>query len=147
MPTGTERDRLLGAMTELYAELGYEETGEKPEAVGSAAESVSGRAYAGMLSEEEEGLVVAISETLAKIVSAVSSTHSESVAPPPSAIVGALGGAELVMRGEIVAGRADQLPRLLPGFAYLVTLPFVGQQEALRVSRRTGELLDGTGRE
>jgi hypothetical protein len=129
-------------MTELYEELGYE---RELEGVRATVESVSSRAFGGMLSDEDENLVATIREALTKTSSAVSSARSGGVAPPSSAIVGALGGAEFVMRGEIMAGRTDQLPRLLPSFSYLVTLPFVGHEEALRVARRTEELLDGAG--
>lgn len=147
MQAEQERDRLLRAMAELYAELGYEETRGDLEAVQAVAESISGRAFDGMLSEEEESLVAAVNEALARIVSAVSGAHSGSVAPPPTAIVGALGGAEMVMRGEIMAGRVDRLPRLLPSFVYLATLPSLGQEEALGLSRQTHELLLGVGQE
>jgi hypothetical protein len=32
---------------------------------------------------------------------------------------------------------------MLPGFVFLVTLPVIGHDEALRLSERTGELLRG----
>jgi hypothetical protein len=148
MLAGTERDRLLGALSELRAELDAERGrsgGRRGKTIGSTTEPMSGGAYGGLLSEEEEGLVSAIGEALIKIASAASGAHPERSAALPSAIVGALGGAELVMRGEIMAGRAERLPQLLPGFTYLATLPYLGDEEALRVSRRTEELVGSVG--
>ncbi len=145
MLAGAERDRLLEAMAALYTELGDEETPRGSAAEQAAADSVGRGTFAGMLSDEDEELVAAINAALAKIVGAVASQHPERVDPLPNAIIGALGGAEMVMRAEIIDGHIDRLASLLPGFAYVATLPFVGEEEALRLSRRTEELLDGTG--
>lgn len=55
----------------------------------------------------------------------------------------ALGAAEALVRRELVAGRAADLPQLRPQFLYASLVPFVGQEEALRQARlgsgRTGE--------
>jgi AcrR family transcriptional regulator len=56
----------------------------------------------------------------------------------------AIGGGEAVVRREIAAGRGDQLPRVLPDLVYGGTVPFLGQEEALRLARRGRELLAGT---
>ncbi len=64
---------------------------------------------------------------------------------PGSAVQGALGGADLVMRSEILAGRGKQLPKLLPSFAFLTTLPFLEYGEALRRSEQVRELLEAEG--
>jgi AcrR family transcriptional regulator len=47
----------------------------------------------------------------------------------------ALGGAEAVVRRELVGGRAERLPQLLPDFVYAALVPFVGQGEALRQAK------------
>ena len=70
--------------------------------------------------------------------------YSDSETQPTMAPVGALGGPEAIIRREAVAGRIDQLPRLLPDFIYAATIPFLGQEEALRLARRGRELLRGT---
>jgi AcrR family transcriptional regulator len=70
--------------------------------------------------------------------------YSEIQAQPASTARGSLGAAEAVVRREIVAGRTDQLPRLLPDFIYGATVPFLGQEEALRLARRARELLRGS---
>lgn len=54
----------------------------------------------------------------------------------------ALGGAEAVVRRELAAGRSSRLPELLPDFVYAATVPFLGQEEALRLARRGRQLLD-----
>jgi AcrR family transcriptional regulator len=63
---------------------------------------------------------------------------------PPSAARAALGGAEALVRREIVAGRVEQLPRHLPAFVYAATVPFLGQDEALRLSRRARKAMAGS---
>jgi len=52
----------------------------------------------------------------------------------------AIGGGEALVRREIAAGRADQLPRILPDLVYAATAPFLGQEEALRLARRAREV-------
>jgi AcrR family transcriptional regulator len=64
--------------------------------------------------------------------------------PPATTARSALGGPEAVVRAEIMAGRIDQLPRLLPDFAYAATVGFLGQEDALRLASRGRELLRGS---
>ena len=64
---------------------------------------------------------------------------------PSSTARAALGGAEAVVRREIAAGRTESLPGLLPDFVYAATVPFLGQEEALRLARRGRELLLRSG--
>jgi AcrR family transcriptional regulator len=82
-------------------------------------------------------------ETGARLLSAMLERLREEgeAAGPANAARGALGGAEAVVRREIVAGRLEQLPRHLPDFIYAATVPFLGQDEALRLARRGRELL------
>jgi hypothetical protein len=126
-------------MAELAAELG---PGGEPAEVGPGRD----RVFAGMLSAEQEELVAALIEALRLVVGAAAAAHPEATPPPPSAIAGALGGAEMVMRAELVARHPERLDELLPAFAYLVTLPYAGQKEALRLSGRARELLGEDGR-
>lgn len=132
-------------MAELYRELGCKETLRGSAAERAAVDSLSRGAFAGMLRDDEEELVASIISALAKLVGAVASRHPERVVPLPSAIVGALGGAGMMMRAEIMDGQIKRLADLLPGFVYVATVPFGGGEEALRLSRRTEELLDGAG--
>jgi AcrR family transcriptional regulator len=67
--------------------------------------------------------------------------YSEGDAQPGQAAMGVLGGAEAIIRREVMAGRAGELPRLLPDFVYAATVPFLGQENALRLARRARELL------
>jgi len=67
--------------------------------------------------------------------------YATSANAPPRAALAALGGAEAIIRREIAAGRTAQLPRLLPDFVYSATVPFLGQEEALRLARQGRELL------
>jgi hypothetical protein len=70
--------------------------------------------------------------------------YSELEVQPRRAARAALGACEAVVRAEIVAGRAEQLPRLLPDLAYGASVPFLGQEEARRLAKRGRELLSGT---
>jgi hypothetical protein len=70
--------------------------------------------------------------------------HSESEVQPTRAARAALGGAEAVVRREIAAGRTEQLPGLLPVFAYGTAVPFLGQERALGLAGRAREMLKGT---
>ncbi len=47
----------------------------------------------------------------------------------------ALGRAQVLIFNQIVAGRAEQLPELLPEIVYVTLLPFVGHEEALSQAR------------
>ncbi len=70
--------------------------------------------------------------------------YSANEAQPASAARGALGGPEAVVRRYICEVQAQELPRLLPDFIYAATVPFLGQAEALRLSRRARTLLRNT---
>lgn len=57
---------------------------------------------------------------------------------PSSAARGALGGAEALLRNEIAAGRATQLPQILPEVVYSCLVPYLGLDEALLQAERAG---------
>ena len=203
-----ERERIVWAMAELCAELGYEETsieqivarakvsvadfeelfGSDKEACGVAAENAIlaevlaavGAGYSADRSEWDSvllgvkailelmaanpsyaylGYVAARQMAPARVREVYESGHqmlramlergweySEGGAQPAQTPVGVLGGAEAIIRREVVAGRAGELPRLLPDFVYGATVPFLGQEEALRLARRGRELLTETNR-
>jgi AcrR family transcriptional regulator len=64
------------------------------------------------------------------------------IARPPSAIRGAIGGAEALIRRELLAGRPELLPELLPDIIYGMLAPYLDQQEALRYATLARELLN-----
>lgn len=69
--------------------------------------------------------------------------YATSEAPrPPSATRGALGGGEALIRRELLAGRAERLPELLPDIIYGLLVPFLDQKEALRHAEMARELLN-----
>lgn len=53
---------------------------------------------------------------------------------PASTAVAVVHGGALVIRDQILAGRTEQLTELLPDLLYTTLVPYVGQQEALRVA-------------
>lgn len=131
------RETLLAALVNLYVEDG----GDEPDGEWDAVACEPPRAaFAGLLSEEEERAVAAITRALTQITAAVA-RRTTAPPPPPSAITGALCGAELVMRSEIISGNPERVTELLPSFAYLATLPYLQHAKALQLSRRAGELL------
>jgi AcrR family transcriptional regulator len=67
------------------------------------------------------------------------------VSAPASATRGAIGGAELLVRRELIAGRAENLPQLLPDIIYGTVVPFLDQQEALRYRELAKELIKDGG--
>jgi AcrR family transcriptional regulator len=70
----------------------------------------------------------------------------EEQAIPSSAGRGALAAAESLIVGQILAGNTERLPELLPDIVYVVTIPYLGQDEALRQSREAEKSLRaGTG--
>ncbi len=64
---------------------------------------------------------------------------------PLGAGVGALGAAEILLRREVLAGRADRLTALAPTVVYAAISPFVGQEEGLRLARESRRLLGPAG--
>lgn len=72
--------------------------------------------------------------------------YSRGAEQPAHTALGVLGGAEALVRREVVAGRASQLPRLLPDCVYIATVPFLGQEEALRLVRDAKQLLESGAR-
>jgi AcrR family transcriptional regulator len=69
----------------------------------------------------------------------------EEEAIPSSAGRAALAGAESLIVGQILAGNAERLRELLPDIVYITTVPYLGQQEALRQSREAEKLLSAPG--
>jgi len=67
--------------------------------------------------------------------------YSDSPHQPACAALGVLGGAQAVVRRELAAGRAGRLPQLLPDFVYIATVPFLGQNEAVRLARHAEGLV------
>jgi hypothetical protein len=138
--TGDQREALLRVADQLCAELGYAEGEEEVHGAHSRPGGTSGRVM-GVLSPQDESLVATVRRGLAKVAAAAGAARSDGA--DQSAVSAALDGAELVMRGELARGNATQLPALMPSFVFLVTLPILEQDEALKLSWRTSELLDG----
>jgi AcrR family transcriptional regulator len=60
---------------------------------------------------------------------------------PCSAGRAALSAAESLIVGQILAGNTARLPELLPDIVYITTVPYLGQEEALRQSREAEKLI------
>jgi AcrR family transcriptional regulator len=68
--------------------------------------------------------------------------YSDSPHQPARTALGILGGAQAIVRRELVAARAERLPLLLPDCVYIATVPFLGQVEAVRLAREARELVE-----
>lgn len=60
---------------------------------------------------------------------------------PSSAGRAALAAAESLVVGQILAGNGRRLRELLPDVVYITTVPYLGQEEALRQSREAEKLV------
>jgi AcrR family transcriptional regulator len=69
----------------------------------------------------------------------------EEEAIPSSAGRAALAAAESLIVGQILAGNTERLPELLPDIVYIATVPYLGQEEALRQSRQAEQLNESRG--
>jgi AcrR family transcriptional regulator len=69
----------------------------------------------------------------------------EEEAIPSSAGRAALCGAESLIVGQILAGNAGRLRELLPDVVYICTVPYLGQDEALRQAREAERLAGPPG--
>ena len=54
-----------------------------------------------------------------------------------------LDGAQLAARSEVLLGRSDRLPELVPGYVYLLVCAVADEPSALRVAKRASLLLAG----
>ena len=133
-----EREDLLAATVDLYSRGGVEPD-DCPCAERSG--SFSERVFGGGLSAEDEAQVREVTTALESIVRAIR-PRSPLPPPPATAVVAAIGGAEMLMHAEILAGRSDWLPRLLPSFTFVTSVPFLDRDESLRLSDRTRELVE-----
>lgn len=55
----------------------------------------------------------------------------------------AIGGGEALVRSRLASGKGGELPEVLPDLIYSATVSFLGQEEALRLARKSRDLLRG----
>lgn len=138
MLAGNEREALLHVAKRLSIELGYREG----EAIDPAEEDRSGErgAMGGLLSAEDDLLARSMRRELTKVANALVRSRPENVRQ--GAVGAALDGAEMVIRGELMSGRAAQLPVLMPSFVFLIAVPALDLDGAIALSRRTAEMVE-----
>jgi hypothetical protein len=135
VPAGNYGEALIEVADQLCAELAYTGSGEIP-----WAQSIFGEQglMSGLLSPADESFVTELRMALAKVAEALGVRPDD---PHIGLISAALDGAEMTVRGELVSGNEDRLPRLMPGFVFMVALPIVDQDRALELSQRTTDLI------
>jgi len=137
---GAEGQRIVAAIEELSIELGYgDELSER-----SQRWAGRGKTTQGPLDSADEELIARLRGALASLASAARDSE-DGGRNSEAAVIAALDGAELVMRGEILLGNGARLSALVPSFAFLATLPVVGKERSLTLSRRVAELLEDAG--
>ena len=95
------------------------------------------------LDPDAEDQIEAVLRTLWRIGRAA--RRNALLSPPPNALRGAIGGANLLMRSDFLVGRPPRIAERLPAFVYLTTLIFLDRPEAERRSRQVEELVEAEG--
>jgi AcrR family transcriptional regulator len=80
-------------------------------------------------------------QILASMIDRLRADSPKEAPQPASAARGAIGSSEILIRREVLAGRSERLPELLPDLIFGALVPFLGQEEALRQYRLARELL------
>jgi hypothetical protein len=93
----------------------------------------------GVFGVEDESLVRGLRRALVRIATALGASLEDAQL---RRVRVAIDGAEMATRGELLAGNAWHLPRLLPSFIFMVALPIVDQDLALKLSQRAAKLID-----
>lgn len=78
---------------------------------------------------------------LQKLLDSARNDPIEEETIPASAASAALAGAESLVVGQILAGNTRRLRELLPDIVYILIVPYLGRDEALRYSREAEQLL------
>jgi hypothetical protein len=138
MPEGGEGKPLLEPLADLIDEVRQGARGRHPQGQLLVR---AGRPQAS-LGPEDEQLVVRLRAALAKLATAAASGTGARVAGLRVAQM-RLDAAEALMRRKLMIGQGERLPQLLPSFVFLAMLPLLGRTDALRVSARAAELLEG----
>jgi hypothetical protein len=140
---GNAREALLRVARRLSVELGYADGANSTQ----TDSFLGGQREAGadILDSEDEQLVAEVKGSLARLADALGAAeHPEAV---QKLLAATLDGAEMTMRGELMRGRCERLPALMPSFVFLVALPIVPEGEAFDLSQRTVELLEQARRQ
>jgi hypothetical protein len=103
--------------------------------------AAAGEMPRGQLDAKDEELIAGLRGALARLAAAAR-TGEDGGGASEGAVIAALDGAELVMRGEIMLGNGECISDLVPSFAFLATLPITGKERALAISRRATKLLE-----
>jgi hypothetical protein len=133
---GTYDDVLRQVVERLRVEF-VDPDADEPPGIGSTLREERG--MADLLGPEDEILVARLREALTGIASTLA---AESEASSTQAIETALDGAEFVIRGELASGDKGRVVKLMPSFVFLVALSITDQDQALKLSGRTAEVVE-----
>jgi AcrR family transcriptional regulator len=82
---------------------------------------------------------------MASMIDRLRAYATDETLAPRTAASAVLGSSGMVVRRAIIAGETKDLPKLLPDIAYGFLVPFLGQEEALRIAEQARELLNEGG--
>jgi hypothetical protein len=136
LEAGELGETLVRVADQLCAELPRAKTSE----AGAVEAALVGEPLMkGILGSEEESLVRGLRGALVRIAATLGTGLEDAQL---RRVRVAIDGAEMATRGELLTGNAWHLPRLLPSFIFMVALPIVEQDLALKLSQRAAALVD-----
>ena len=142
MSAGDYGEMLLKVAARLCEELGDPPDQSTSEVPDFAALPLSELGLSYGLDAEDRKIVESLRGALMKIAMALCPSPGE---PAVAGVLASLDGAESMMGVELLRGHPEQLPKLMPGFVFLVALQVAGQDRALELSRRASELIEEAG--
>jgi hypothetical protein len=131
-----ERESLAEVADVLCAEFGY--PGGAAQEAQPEPDDLRSQLFAAQLTPEEEALVGAARCSLARLATALQSTHPKVISETTYRAL--LDGMEFVMRSEVATG--NRLAAVMPSLVFLIALPMLEQDRALELARRTSALLE-----
>jgi hypothetical protein len=130
---------LLAVIARLCEELAPSWPREATNGPGLVAPSGRRLAIANDLTPEDERLVADLRAALGRLVLTLEPNPGERAR---NGALATLDAAESVMGIELLQGRLERLPRIMPSFVFLLTLQVAAQDRAIELSERAAELIE-----
>jgi len=134
---GEERKALAEIAGRLCAEFGY--SLDREDGSLTPPPGPQHRLLDDLLNPEDQQLIATARRALTQIAAALGDDKPEH-GQITRTVRMLIDGAELVMRGELAAGK--QVIGVIPSFVYLIALPMIEQDEALELADRASALLE-----
>lgn len=129
---------LLVVTARLCEELGFTSAREATDVPDLAVPPGRPLAISHDLVTEDERFIADLRRALGKFLMTLDRDPEEAA---KNGALATLDAAESVIGVELLQGRPEQLPKLMPSFVFLLALQVVGQDRALELSERAAELI------